>query len=159
MADGEIRFAVDIDDKAASRELNRLKSKIEKLETSIGKGQTTQSALAQSLREAQKEAVAACNEVERLEKALSESQRITSVDNNESVDPLTFGAELERQKEITAELERQRTIQKAKEAECVKLEAQEGKVLQKLEEQTHQLHEAAEAAEAVAAGRQSRWSW
>lgn len=86
-----------------------------------------------------------------LEKALSESQRITSVYNNESVDPLTFGAELERQKEITAELERQRTIQKAKEAECVKLEAQEGKVLQKLEEQTHQLHEAAEAAEAPAA--------
>lgn len=146
MADGEIRFAVDIDDKAASRELNRLKSKIEKLETSIGKGQTTQSALAQSLRQAQDEAIAACNEVERLQKALSESQRITSIDNNESVDPLTFGAELERQKEITAELERQRAILQAKESECVKLEAQEGKVLQKLEEQTQELREAEDAA-------------
>lgn len=146
MADGEIRFAVDIDDKAATRELNRLKSKIEKLEASIGKGQGEQSRIAQSLRQAQKEAVAAYNEVERLQRALEESQRITSVDNNASVDPLVFGAELERQKEIAAELERHKSILQAKESECVKLEAQDEKLRQKLEEQTQELRKAEDAA-------------
>ncbi len=147
MADGEIRFAVDVDDKAARRQLERLKAKIEKLEAGIGKGQTTQSGIAQSLRQARDEAIAAYNEVERLEKALAASRKITAVDQPAgSVDPAAYMAELERQKEISAELERQKALLKEKEAGCIKLEAQEAKLVQQLDKQTQELHEAEEAA-------------
>lgn len=147
MADGEIRFAVDVDDKAAQRQLERLKAKIEKLETSVGKGQATRSGIVQSLRQAQKEAIAAYNEVERLENALAASQKITAVDRPAgSVDPTAYMAELERQKEISAELERQKALLKEKEDACIKLEAQDAKLVQQLDKQTQELREAEEAA-------------
>lgn len=147
MADGEIRFAVDVDDKAARRQLERLKAKIEKLEAGIGKGQATRSGIAQSLRQAQKEAIAAYNEVERLENALAASRKITAVDRPAgNVDPAAYMAELERQKEISAELERQKALLKEKEDACIKLEAQDAKLVQQLDKQTQELREAEEAA-------------
>lgn len=146
MADGEIRFAVDIDDKAASRELNRLKSKIEKLETSIGKGQTAKSSLAESLREARNEAAAAEGEVMRLEKELAALQHVTSENNSESIDLTTFTAAKERQRQVTDELKQQRVYLKEQEAECSKLAAQHAKIVLNLEEQTQELREAEDAA-------------
>ena len=147
MADGEIRFAVDVDDKAAQRELTKLKGKIERLENSVGKTEAARSPIAQALREAQKEAVAAYNEVERLQGALAKSRQITAFDTTGAdVDPTRYAEELSRQAEITAELTQQQELMRNKEAACLRLEAQDEKLVQTLNRQTTELHEAEEAA-------------
>ena len=150
MADSSVIIEVEADDKAAEKELNRLSRKIKTMETQLQKTGSARAPIVEQLRTAQKEAVAAYNEVERLQKELAESQRLTSVDASpESVDPLRFAQELEKQERITAEIKQQQTIMAEKEKTAARLEAQEAKLLAKEEQLTAELHAQEEAAGAI----------
>lgn len=150
MADGSVIIEVEADDKAAEKELNRLSRKIKTIEAQLQKTGAARAPLVEQLRTARKEAVSAYNEVERLQKELASSQRLTSVDAApESVDPLRFAQELEKQERITAELKQQQAVVAEKEKAAARLEAQEAKLLAKEEQLTAELHAQEKAAGAI----------
>ena len=150
MADGSVVIEVEADDRAAQKELTRLSRKIQSLEAQIQKTGSTRAPIVEQLREAQKEAIAAYNEVERLQRELAESQRITAVDSgSESVDPLRFAQELETQARLSGELSKQQAVLAEKEKIAARLEAQEAKLLAKEEQLTAELHAQEEAAGAI----------
>ncbi len=137
--EGSIKLPVEVDDKKAEKELNALERKIRSMEDKINKSTTERNAIADKLREAQKAAVDAYTEVERLEKRLAASQEKTSASYKGSITPTEFAAELERQEQISAELERQRGILAEKEAAAVKLEAQDAKAVETIAAQTAEM--------------------
>ena len=103
MADGSIRFTAEIDDKDAQKALAKLERDISKTQSAIQKTSSTRDGIAESLRQAQKEAVAAYNEVERLEKALAASKALTANNGKSkpgmasSINADEYNAELEKQ--------------------------------------------------------------
>lgn len=72
MADGEIRFAVDVDDKAAQRQLDRLRAKIERLEASIGATKSQELFSTPAVKRAQRELETLKGKIEKLQGAADE---------------------------------------------------------------------------------------
>lgn len=149
MADGAVIIKVDADDKQAEKKLDKLNAKILKLEEQLRKTGAERAPIAEQLREAKNEAVAAFNEVERLEAALAKSQERTAVKYSGTITPAQFMEELDNQQQISAELERQKGILAQNEAVAQKLLAQDEKLVQKLEQQTAELNASKEAAGAI----------
>lgn len=140
----ELRFPVEIDDSQASKELNKLVNKIDKLKQNIAKTETARAPIVEQLKDAQNAAVGAYNKVERLKNALATSEAKTSVTG--LTDPQTYMNELERQQQIKGKLAEQEKILQAKEKEAQKLEAADQKLLATLEAQTAELKESEAAA-------------
>lgn len=135
--DGSIVIDVDIDDKQAAKRLQAVNRNINKLQNDIQKNKSTHSALSESLKDAQQEAIKAYNEVERLKSALASSEQKTSVAGNAT--PEEFIAELGKQEQIKEQLIQQEKLLAAKEKAAEKLEQQDAAVLAKLEAQTREL--------------------
>lgn len=144
MADGSIVFEAKIDDEKAQKELDRLNRKIDSLKTkaeTIGK---KRSLLTEDLRQAQKEAINAYNEVERLQNALKRSQAATSVSG--SVSPEQFMEEKIQQERLTSELKEQEKVLRKKEAAAERLEAKDRKLVALEEQITAEMRKQEEAA-------------
>lgn len=140
----ELRFPVELDDGQASKELDNLVNKMNKLKESIAKNESARAPIVEQLKEAQDAAVEAYNRVEELKAALAESEAKTSITGN--ADPGTYIAEIQRQAQIKAELAEQEKIMQAKEKEAQRLEAQDSKILDVLAQQTAELEQAQERA-------------
>lgn len=133
----ELRFPVEIDSSQASKELDKLERQINKLKEGIAKNEAERAPIVEQLKQAQDAAVKAYERIEELKAALAESEYKTSLEG--LTDPEAFYAELQKQAEIKAELAEQEKIMQAKEKEAQKLEAQDAKILEKLESQTTEL--------------------
>ena len=136
----EMRFQVKIDDSQASKELDKLVNKMDRLREDIAKKESARAPIVEQLKEAQDAAVEAYNRVEELKAALAESEAKTSITGN--ADPGTYIAEIQRQAQIKAELAEQEKIMQAKEKEAQKLEAADAAILEKLADQTAELEQA-----------------
>lgn len=140
----ELRFPVEIDDSQASKELNKLVSKIDKLKQSIAKTEAARAPIVEQLKDAQNAAVEAYNKVEQLKAALAASEQRTSITG--TTDPLTYTNELERQEQIRNELAEQEAIMRTQEREAQRLEAADQRILSTLETQTAELQNAQDRA-------------
>ena len=141
MADGRISIDVGFDDKDAQKELVKLSKEIAKTQAQIAKTSTSHNGIAESLREAQKEAIAAYTEVERLEKALETSKARTSTSYRGSINAVEFAEEIENQKKLSAELDAQKAILAQKEKAAQAIETKDAAIVGKLKEQTAQLEQ------------------
>ena len=112
--DRAIRIPVDIDDKAAQKELQALTRQIASMEGKINQKTAKRNAIAEQLRTARQEAIQALSAVDRLQKALDASRAKTS-GRDATGNPTQYIQELERQKQITAELSTQEKILQQKE--------------------------------------------
>jgi hypothetical protein len=139
MADGAVYIQVEADDKEAQKQLNKLASDIRKLEAEMSKTGAKRSAIAEQLRSAQEEAIAAYNEVERLQKALADSEYKISKDYDGHLSLDEYEAEKEAQIQIKEELKQQQVFMAEKEALAQKLASQDEKILLTMEQQTAEL--------------------
>lgn len=150
-ADGHVIFSTALDNSQLEKDLDKATKKIEKLEGSIRKTESSRAPVVEQLKAAREEAVSAYNNVERLKKALTASQAATSVESGLGAsDPERYIAELENQQQIKAELKEQEKILERKEAAAERLEKQDSVYVEKLKEQTAELQRQKEAAGAVA---------
>lgn len=133
----ELRFPVEIDAGDATKELNALNAKMDKLKKSMASGEAKRAPIVEQLKQAQDEAVQALNEVDKLKSALAESEAKTSITAN--VDPQTWIEETQRQAEIKAQLAEQEKILAEKDKAAQRLEAQDAKIVDKLKQQTAEL--------------------
>ena len=101
-ADGSIVITTEVDDKKASRELDKLTKKIEKLEQSLASDQAQRGGIQRELEAAKQAAGETINTVERLKKELASAQNVIS--GGTPTDPTSYISALERQKRLTTEL-------------------------------------------------------
>ena len=146
--DRAIRIPVDIDDKAAQKELQALTRQIASMEGKINQKTAKRNAIAEQLQTARQEAVQAYTEVERLQKALDASRAKTS-GRDATGNPTQFVQELERQKQITAELSTQEKILSQKEAAAMRLEQQDARMVAEIDAQNTAMQETEQKAAAV----------
>lgn len=146
--DRAIRIPVDIDDKAAQKELQALTRQITSMEGKINQKTAKRNAIAEQLQTARQEAVQAYTEVERLQKALDASRAKTS-GRDATGNPTQFVQELERQKQITAELSTQEKILSQKEAAAMRLEQQDARLVAEIDAQNGALQNTEQQAAAV----------
>ena len=150
-ADGHVIFDTALDNSQLEKDLDKATKKIEKLEGSIRKTESSRAPVVEQLKAAKEEAVSTYNSVERLKKALADSQAATSVESGLGVsDPDRYIAELENQQQIRAELKEQEKILKQKESAAEQLEKRDAAYVEKLKEQTAELRRQKEAAGAIA---------
>ena len=138
MADGSITFSVDIDNKKALAELNKVEGKIGDLKKELEKKTAERSGIVQTLDEARKAAIDAENEVDRLQKALSKSKEITSVEG-ERVSPQIYTQELENQELLSAELSQQIKLRDEANKAAEKAEAADRKAVEAIQKVTDSL--------------------
>lgn len=144
----ELRFPVELDDSQASKDLDKLVSKIGKLKDSMAKTEAARTPIVNQLKEAQTEADETRARIEELKSALAESEYKTSPGG--VTDPDTFNAELQKQTQIKAELAQQEQILQAKEKAVQKLQAQDSKLQTTLEQQTAELERQSAKAQELA---------
>lgn len=132
----ELRFPVEIDAGDAAKELNKLERDIDKLKKSIASGEEKRAPIVEQLKQAQDEAVAALDKVDKLKASLAESEAKTAITAEET----------ERQAKIKAELAEQEKILAEKEKTAEKLAAQDAKIVAQLERQTAELDKQQERA-------------
>lgn len=144
----ELRFPVELDDSQASKDLDKLVSKIGKLKDSMAKTEAARTPIVNQLKEAQTEADETRARIEELKSALAESEYKTSPSG--VTDPDTFNAELQKQTQIKAELAQQEQILQAKEKAVQKLQAQDSKLQTTLEQQTAELERQSAKAQELA---------
>lgn len=138
MADGSVVINIDADDKAAQKRLNAVNRSIEKLKNNITSMNSSQLDISSQLRDAQTQAIETYNEIERLKKALSESEYKTSKYGGD-INADEFNAEIEKQKEIKAQLLEQEKLLPKLEAKAQKLEEKHSKILMDIESQKEAL--------------------
>lgn len=145
MSDGRVVFSTALDNSQLEKELDRATRKIESKEKKIAGKTYDRNQIAEQLKAANAEAIEAYNHVERLQKALKESQAITSL-TGPSVDPLKYAAELDNQKRIKEELAEQEKILRQKEAAAERLAEKDRRMVGELERETAELNEQKAAA-------------
>lgn len=148
MPDGTVVFRTDLDNAKLEKELARVTKKIESKEKKIAGKTYGRNQIAEQLKAANAEAIEAYNHVERLQKALKESQAITSL-TGPSVDPLKYAAELDNQKRIKEELTEQEKILRRKEAAAERLAEKDRRLVGELERETAELNEQKAAASKI----------
>lgn len=147
-SDGSIIFRTELDNAKLERELAKATKKIESMEAGLSEKKAARLPLAEQLKVANEEATNARNSVERLQKALAESQTITSV-TGPRIGPLRYIEELEHQKQIEAELKEQEKILRQKEKVADRLALKDAAAAAKLEEMTTSLERQKEKAAAL----------
>lgn len=146
--DRAIRIPVDIDDKAAQKELQALTRQITSMEGKINQKTAKRNAIAEQLRTARQEAIQALSDVDRLQKALAASRAKTN-GRDATGNPMQFIQELERQKQITAELSTQEKILQQKEKAASDLEKKDADLVSELQTQRAELQATERQADAV----------
>jgi hypothetical protein len=146
--DRAIRIPVDIDDKAAQKELQALTRQITSMEGKINQKTAKRNAIAEQLQTARQEAIQTLNEVDRLQKALAVSRAKTS-GRDATGNPTQYIQELERQKQITAELSTQERILQQKEKAASDLEKKDADLVSELQTQSAELQATERQADAV----------
>lgn len=140
-ADGSVVIDVDMNVSQAEKRLGKLRGDIKKTESKIAGKEGERSALVEQLKAANDAAVEAQNNVDRLKKAIAESERTTSSDTNVRVSPETYIQELENQTRLKAELSEQVKILREKEQLAEKISVKDEKILATINEQTGTLEE------------------
>ena len=136
MADGTVIIDTRLDNKKLEKDLDKTSRKIESLEQKIAQKETARAPIVEALQEANKEAVEAYNNVERLQNRLAASQAATT---SGTLGPDAYITELENQKQIKAELKEQEKILKQKEAVAQRLTRQDEAAVRYIEQQTAEL--------------------
>lgn len=148
MPDGTVVFRTDLDNAKLEKELDQATKKIEAKEKKIAGKTYGRDQIAEQLKAANAEAIETYNHVERLQKALKESQAITSL-TGPSVDPLKYAAELDNQKRIKEELAEQEKILRRKEAAAERLAEKDRRLVGELERETAELNDQKAAASKI----------
>lgn len=138
MADGSITFSVDIDNKKALAELNKVEQKSNDLEKELEKKKSERSGIVQTLDEARKAAIDAENEVDRLQKSLARSKEITSIEG-ERVSPQIYMQEVANQERLSAELSKQIKLRDEANKAAEKAEAADRKAVDAIQKVTESL--------------------
>ena len=154
-ADGSIVITTEVDDKKASRELDKLTKKIEKLEQSLASDQAQRGGIQRELEAAKQAAGETINTVERLKKELASAQNVIS--GGTPTDPTSYISALERQKRLTTELKEQESILQQQDKDVQRLDAQytkltdkaiqEAEALERAKDQAGELHQKMASAE------------
>ena len=136
MADANVVFTVEMDDKDAKKQLDALNRSIQKSQNSINNLGTQHNALADQLKEANKACVDTLNNIDRLKAELAESESKTSVTNPNFISPDEYNLEIERQAALRSEIETQEKLLAAQEKTAQGIAAKDDTILGKLKEQT-----------------------
>ena len=118
-ADGSIIFDVDIDEKDAQKELNRLTRNIEKTKGKLNEQTGKQSGIKAELEAAKDEALKTEAAVRRLKAELAKEQQITN--GSASVSPQSFLDSQARQTQLSAELKEQEALLSRQDAAAERL--------------------------------------
>lgn len=146
MADANVVFTVEMDDKDAKKQLDALNRSIHKSQNSINNLGTQHNALADQLKEANKACVDTLNNIDRLKAELAESESKTSVTNPNFISPDEYNLEIERQAALRSEIEAQEKLLAAQEKTASGIAAKDDTILAKLKEQTAELEKQQTAA-------------
>lgn len=138
-SDGSIVIEANVNVSKAERQLAKLKDDIEKTEKDIAQKEKDRQPIVEQLKAANKEAIKADENVERLKNKLADIQAIKS--GQISVSPTGFQSAVEQETKITQELAEQERILKGKAAEAQKLASQDEKAVSTLEKQTEKLEQ------------------
>ena len=122
-----------LDNSKLEKDLNATAKKIDSLNQKIAQKEAARAPIVEALKDANKQAVEAYNNVERLQSRLAASQTATTSGN---LGPTAYMQELENQKQIKAELAEQEKILKKKEAAAQRLADKDAKAVQAIEAQT-----------------------
>lgn len=142
MADGSVVIEATLDDSKLNKKYASVSAKMDKLKSSISKGETEHNALAEQLRQAQTEAVKTLENVERLKAALADTEKTLSFNiSGRNVNADEYVTALETQARLKAELAEAEKQLEQQEKAAQKLEAQDTKVLDKLQRQTAEMRQ------------------
>ena len=139
MADANVVFTVEMDDKQAQAELNRLTKAINKTQSAISQTQNQHNGIADQLKQANNACIETYENIEKLKAELAASEQKTSPSNPNFVGADVFVSELEKQAAIKAEIAAQEKLLGSQEAAAQKLAAKDEGILAKLKEMTAEL--------------------
>lgn len=143
----ELRFPVEIDDSQASKELNKLVNKIDKLNQNIAKTETARTPIVEQLKEAQTAADEAAKKVEELKAALADEKgKVEFAQQNGGMKAAEWAKSQSVQNQISTELATQEQILQKQNAEVDRLQAKDDKIRVALDGQTAELQNAQAAA-------------
>lgn len=143
----ELRFPVEIDDSQASKELNKLVNKIDKLNQNIAKTETARTPIVEQLKEAQTAADEAAKKVEELKAALADEKgKVEFAQQNGGMKAAEWAKSQSVQNQISTELATQEQILQKQNAEVDRLQAKDDKIRVTLDGQTAELQNAQAAA-------------
>lgn len=142
-SDGSVVIRVNLNDKQAQAELNRLTKEIDKLQAELSKNQNDQSSIKAKLEAAKAEALRAEQAVLSLmDRLKAESANLDDIASGRVVaSPEELAKAEERYIEITSQLNEQRSILSAQDKEAARLEGQYERITSKIIEQKTQLGE------------------
>ena len=142
-SDGSVVIRVNLNDKQAQAELNRLTKEIDKLQAELSKNQNDQSSIKAKLEAAKAEALRAEQAVLSLmDRLKAESANLDDIASGRVVaSPEELAMAEERYIEITSQLNEQRSILSAQDKEAARLEGQYERISSKIIEQKTQLGE------------------
>lgn len=137
MADGKIVVQAEVDAKKAQRELDKLTSRIDKLETDLKKSSGEQSGIKAQLDAAKESAKQAETALKSLR---AESERLRQVTSGEaSASPDAYISAYSRQSEVAAQIKEQEALLKEQDKIVESLDGKYAKITDKVMEQTSAL--------------------
>ena len=137
MADGKIVVQAEVDAKKAQRELDKLTSRINKLETDLKKSSGEQSGIKAQLDAAKESAKQAETALKSLR---AESERLRQVTSGEvSASPDAYISAYSRQSEVAAQIKEQESLLKEQDKIVESLDGKYAKITDKVMEQTSAL--------------------
>lgn len=138
MADGAITVEVNVDDKKAAAGLEKFQKKVSELEDKLQKQTADRAPIVKALEEAKNNAVAAANEVDRIKRALAQSEQATSI-NGPRVDPQTYTDELAAQERLKSELTQAVQLSNDADKAAERIAAQDERALKAIADTTAKL--------------------
>lgn len=151
MPDGKIVFSTELDNKGLEKDFREATKEVERQEKKLAQKEADRLPIVEELKKANAEAVTAYNNVERLKKALANSQMATSADGETGLSPAAYIAETEKQKQLTAELKEQEKVLRAKEKLAEHISKKDEQAVAAIQRQTAELNRQKEKAGALAA--------
>ena len=142
--DGNVVINVTADDKEAQKRLDSLNRSILKLEQNIKSSEAARLPITEQLNEASLAAAETAARIEELKANIALSEESTGINGNLS--PADWLEEIEAQKMLKAELAEQEKLLQQQEKDVAKLQAQDAKLLNTIQQQTQQLEQQKEEA-------------
>ena len=140
MADGSIKIPVEIDDKAAQKELQQLEKSINKLQTDIEKNTAKKAGITAQLETAKREAQATQREIEQITR-LMQQNRAEMKARGSAVSAGDQAAYNEAQKTASFELRQQQALLQKQESAIASLTEKEQNLTREIQDQTSQLQQ------------------